>query len=143
MKSILRWGAIAGILLVGVAVWLEFLTAGHGVVTRGTAGGVWFRRSPASEILLFLAMVIGMSSRYLWDLIELRKKTAAKDSSSGHKIGLGFDWLDFLQPLLISAFVFEVILANSREFTSSTLLFSFQNGFFWQSVLKPKLLHTE
>lgn len=140
LKGVLRWSSIAGVLVLGATIWI--LLAGSGAVARGATDGAWFRRSPASEVLLFVAMVIGMSSRYLWDLIELRKRSNAKGTSGG-PIALGFDWLEFLQPLLISALVFEVILANSREFSGSTLLFSFQNGFFWQSVIKPKLISSE
>jgi len=91
-------------------------------------------RSPWRELLLFGVMVLGMAGKYFWDLIERRRESRRAKGSRSPK--LQFDWLDFLQPLLISGIVFAGVLREGPHEAVGSVLFSFQNGFFWQTVLK-------
>ena len=69
-------------------------------------------------------MVAGMAAKYLYDAIG--EGNAPKLQK----------W-QIVKPFLVSPIVFGVIYATMDESTSYLLLliFSFQNGFFWQTVL--------
>jgi hypothetical protein len=105
------------------------------VVLRSTQPSLW-DRSPWKELLLFLTMLAGMSARYLWELIETRRARNAAREAGEPKHGLDFDWWDFLQPLCISVIVFALVLQGVQDLGPASLLFSFQNGFFWQTVFR-------
>jgi hypothetical protein len=130
-----RLTAVVGILTVLAVSWL-LSNHYNGSITRGGPTETVIQQTPYAEFILFAGMIAGMASRYLWDLLERRRQKIQNGLSN---VPLGFDWLDFIQPLLISGFVFAAVLANSKHVSYSSLLFSYQNGFFWQSVLKPKL----
>jgi hypothetical protein len=119
------------------AVVAALLWSDNGVVFEGGSQLFW-TRSPWKELLLFLAMVLGMTSKYLWDLIEVRRSKNAVLRPDEPKVGIEFDVWDFVQPLLVSALVFVSVLSTIKDVTLMSFLFSFQNGFFWQSVLKQK-----
>jgi divalent metal cation (Fe/Co/Zn/Cd) transporter len=96
----------------------------------------WYKETPWKELLTFGAMVFGMASKYLWDLIELRRNKNSNLAPGKPKHALEFDAWDFVQPLLVAGIVFSGVLAVQKETNLTALLFSFQNGFFWQTVLR-------
>ena len=51
------------------------------------------------ETILFACVLIGMSSKYLWDLIEIKKKNAGLQPGEP-RFPLEFDFWDFVQPFL-------------------------------------------
>lgn len=79
---------------------------------------------PWFEISLYFVMIAGMSAKYLFDAI-----------GDGNEIK--FQKWQLIKPVFISPIVFGVVYSGLEKETSRMLilLFSFQNGFFWQSVL--------
>lgn len=98
----------------------------------------WYTDTPWKQVLSFGAMLCGMGAKYLWDLIEIRRNKNSKLATGEPRHTLEFDAWDFVQPLLVAGIVFSGVLAAQREMNLTGFLFSFQNGFFWQSVLKTK-----
>jgi hypothetical protein len=137
-----RWlfkgAVIASVGLLATLSWMIFLT-GNPVIFKGDLEP-WWGRTPYREILLFTTMVVGMAAKYLWDLIEIRRAANAKRSPGEAKVGINFDAWDFVQPLLVAALVFAGVVATVKDFNATAYLFSFQNGFFWQAVLKQRQL---
>lgn len=84
-----------------------------------------FMQLPWLEIGLYLVMLAGMVAKYIFDAI-------------GNENKIVFQKWQFIKPLLVSPIVFGFIYSNLGEQSSPLLLlvFSFQNGFFWHSVLK-------
>lgn len=80
---------------------------------------------PWLEISLYLLMLAGMAAKYLFDAI----------GGQGRKPK--FNKWQLFRPMLISPIVFGVIYGNIGESTPLllNLIFAFQNGFFWQTVL--------
>jgi hypothetical protein len=76
------------------------------------------------EVALYFAMVVGMAAKYFYDAIGKGNTPVIEK------------W-QVVKPLLVSPIVFGAIYGTMDESTSSLLLliFSFQNGFFWQTVL--------
>jgi hypothetical protein len=82
---------------------------------------------PWVGIVYFVAMVLGMLAHTTWDAVNKRK--AGKDPV--------FDrWL-YLRPALVAPIIFIGVLklVGGSSFDFAALLLSFQNGFFWQTVL--------
>jgi len=128
----LRWSLLATLVL--LATFLALGTTGQ-VLQRGSHH--WYQASPAKEFIFFSAMVLGMIAKYFWDLIEERRRTHGDDNGKKRK-PLNFDAWDCIQPLLLSGIVFAGILSMLNELTFPSVLLSFQNGFFWQTVLKRR-----
>jgi hypothetical protein len=80
-----------------------------------------------SNICLFICMILGMSSKTLWDAIESRN-----GSSSVH-----IDLWNLVKPMIISPIIFGVVMAIKPDNSPNdfpTYLSSFQNGFMWQTI---------
>jgi len=101
------------------------------VLSRGEGG--W-----KETAWLFATMIVGMMSKYLWDLIENRRLKLKSNTASPQKIPLDFDFWDFIQPLLVSGIVFSGVAGSHPKLELTTILLSFQNGFFWQTILTRK-----
>jgi hypothetical protein len=129
------WRRIITVVALIAMVFMLLILWHDDVILRGSRS--WWRTSPFKEILLFAAMVGGMSAKYLWDLIEVRR--SKMKTLKGQNVPLGFDGWDFFQPLLVAGIVFSGVLATLKEMDAPTVLLSFQNGFFWQTVLKRKV----
>jgi hypothetical protein len=76
------------------------------------------------EFSLYLTMLLGMAAKYLYDAI-------------GENNTLKFQKWQLFKPMLISPIVFGAIYGNTGDEASKYLLlvFAFQNGFFWKTVL--------
>lgn len=81
---------------------------------------------PWLEIGLYISMLMGMASKYVYDVIDNKNKKKIKLNK----------W-QLIRPFLVSPVVFIAIYSMIPESDSAflLLLFSFQNGFFWQTVL--------
>ena len=79
---------------------------------------------PWLEIALYFVMLAGMMSKYFFDAI-------------GDGNIINFQKWQFIKPIFISPIVFGVLYSATDQSTSVVLLiiFAFQNGFFWQTVL--------
>jgi hypothetical protein len=82
---------------------------------------------PWVGLAYFAAMVVGMFAHTTWDAISKRRggKSPAFDK-----------WL-YLRPALVAPIIFIAVLklVGGSSFDFEALLLSFQNGFFWQTVL--------
>jgi len=95
----------------------------------------WWSTSPWQELLLFLAMILGMTAKTVWDAIEARRTRMRR--ASGDR-GLRIDPWEFAQPMLVSVIVFGAVIGAKQPAGIPGLVFSFQNGFFWQTVLRKQ-----
>jgi len=93
-----------------------------GMVEKGS--GSFWENIPWKEIGLYFAMVAGMAAKYFYEAI-------------GEGNTISFRKWQFLKPMFISPLVFGAIYTQTPPSASGVFLmiFSFQNGFFWQTVL--------
>ncbi len=109
-----------------LATW--FILENTGVIEKGISS--FWSQIPYLEIGLFFSMIVGMAAKYFYDAAD----------AMGRKKKIVFHKWQFFKPMLVSPIVFGTIYANIQQNTSAILLliFAFQNGFFWQTVLnKP------
>ena len=94
----------------------------EGLTERGS--GSFWEKIPWKEIGLYFAMVAGMAAKYFYEAI-------------GEGNTISFKKWQFLKPMFISPLVFGAIYTQTPASASGVFLmiFSFQNGFFWQTVL--------
>jgi len=84
--------------------------------------------STASTILLFLAMVLGMIAKAVWDQTENNRLLPTAVQLARPVL---------ISPITFSAFLAAVYVERERVTVSLTsLLFAFQIGFMWQHVLE-------
>lgn len=75
-------------------------------------------------VAMFIGVILGMIAQYVW--------TKPKK----------FTWLDFLRPIVISPMVMLPLIGSLQSTPLETIqlfslaLLAFQNGYFWQQVLK-------
>jgi hypothetical protein len=103
----------------------------------GSGGSIHFLLKGAADsdqnivpwvgFVYFLSMVLGMFAHTTWDAITKRR---------GGKAPIFDKWL-YLRPALVAPIIFLAVLklVGGRSFDAAALLLSFQNGFFWQTVL--------
>lgn len=85
---------------------------------------------PWVGLVYFLSMVLGMFAHSTWDAISKRRNGQPPS----------FDkWL-YLRPALVAPIIFIAVLklVGGNSFDFAALLLSFQNGFFWQTVLSKR-----
>jgi hypothetical protein len=94
----------------------------------------WFDRSPWKQLLLFLLMIAGMVCRTVSQAIELRREIPASTRAGAP---LSIDKWDLVYPFLVSFLTFGAIMAQigSQIISLPALVFAFQNGFFWQTLI--------
>jgi hypothetical protein len=82
------------------------------------------KERPWFEVSLYFVMLLGMAAKYCYDAI-------------GEGSDLNFQKWQLFKPMLVSPLVFGAIYGNMGEQTPRLLLliFSFQNGFFWKTIL--------
>lgn len=97
----------------------------------------WYERSPYRELMILGLMMMGMASRILSVAIEERKAKISNLRPEEKRPGIQLDKWDFIYPLLSSIICFGVILeaVGDQILTLTTIMLSFQNGFFWQTVI--------
>lgn len=80
---------------------------------------------PLISAALFLAMLLGITAKWLWDALESRRGRRK----------LRLDGYSLLQPFLVSPIVFGGVIAITHvTLDVAGALLAFQNGFFWQTV---------
>jgi hypothetical protein len=121
-----RRSAIYGLILAAIAVGL-FLTGGF---TFGASRRAFGGASPLLALaLMFVGVILGIAATYVFNLTGT------------------FSWRDFARPLVVSPLVLLPLIGSLQganlepvQLVCFTVL-AFQNGFFWQQVLrdaKPK-----
>ena len=116
---------------------------GQSVVTTLGPEAPWYARSPGRELVLFGAMLIGMTCRFLTKAIEERRAKLMDKHASGKSVRnlkLAIDRWELIYPLLFSVVTFGALLPQVKNagITLENVLISFQTGFFWQTVLSAK-----
>ena len=101
----------------------------------------FFNQSPVREFALFTIMILGMMARMLSLAIEERRAKLAKAIEGAPDQKLRIDKWEFVYPMLFAVPTFGALLAQLQtEFLSiPAVALAFQNGFFWQTLLKRKL----
>ena len=117
---------VVGILLSGTVAYIALDFANRPeVIEKGT----WdiLEAIPWLEVSLYLVMIVGMVAKYLYDTIN-----------TGNEVSLQ-KW-QFIKPICVSPIIFASVYAVVGKESSVVLLllFAFQNGFFWQSILYRK-----
>jgi hypothetical protein len=94
--------------------------------------------SPLKELVLFLIMLLGMLARMLSLAIEQHQSAKAAGRRINPKLGLKLDRWDFIYPTLFAVPTFCGLLSQlpSQALSLAVLALAFQNGFFWQTILK-------
>jgi hypothetical protein len=107
--------------------WVETLLAVH-FLTGGPQENAVAEAASWTALAYFSAMVAGMIAQSIWHAIQKRRPGRPPV----------FDRWEFAKPALVAPIVFIAVYRNISEPHVSTamLLFSFQNGFFWQTVLR-------
>ena len=98
---------------------------------------IWYHTSPYKHTIALLFMLLGMAGKYFFDAIERRRK---KRRNGQLDAKLEFDRWEFFQPFIISFIIFGTFWSahGKEELTMSYLIISFQNGFFWETVLNKR-----
>ena len=118
--------------IAGSLTWVSLWLVEHLLSVRFLAGGP--AENPAAEApgwaapAYFVAMVAGMLAQTIWHSLQSRKPNSAPV----------FDKWEFVKPALVAPIVFIAVYngISHAELTLAMALFSFQNGFFWQTVLR-------
>lgn len=119
------WVFICSVLILATVFYMileGLILPGFDMIPKGHSYQV-----PWLEITLYFTMILGMAGKYFFDAI-------------GDKNSVCIQKWQMIKPLFVSPMVFGTVYAGIQEQTSVVLLliFSFQNGFFWQSVLYKK-----
>ena len=105
------------------------------ISSPGIPKSSWNRFDEVSwfDILLYFIMLLGMASKYIFDKIGDKKRKK-----------LRFNKFQFFKPFLVSPIIFGSVYSQIPENASLVLLlvFSYQNGFFWQTILYKEALST-
>jgi len=98
-------------------------------------GEAWYQITPWKHIILFIVMLVGMITNYLFELLQARIK--AKESE-GKLQPPKFIWEKLVLPLIIAGILFGYFWGqHSNEPMGMAVIFiSYQNGFFWQTILE-------
>lgn len=109
--------------VVCLAVLVLYLTVGFPIPSDRRAFGGGYSAELAI-VLMFVGVILGMAARYLFRLRQ------------------SFSWLDFVRPLVISPIVLLPLIGTLQDGgieavqLACLVILAFQNGFFWQQVLK-------
>jgi hypothetical protein len=102
----------------------------------------WYNTTPWREIFFFMAMIFGMVANPLGLAIKDRHKEIRKLRKQGktETPKLFLDKLELARPLLLSGVVFGVLYPQiaDKGLSLATFTMAFQNGFFWENVLKQR-----
>jgi len=121
------------LLLLAVLVSIAFLIwAGPPVRSPDQS---WYEIAPWRQILLITTTLFGMVSNYLLEYFQARIK--AKESKGKVKMPK-FVWEKIALPFIIAILVFGYFWEQhgKEPMNFAIMLISFQNGFFWQTVLE-------
>ena len=122
---------LLGAAFVGFLVWcalllVERLLSVHFLTQEGAPA----ETSPWTALSYFVAMVAGMLAQTVWDALQKRQPNQAPT----------FDKWEFVKPGLVAPIVFIAVYQHDQRprVQGHDAAFAFQNGFFWQTVLKSR-----
>lgn len=116
---------LSALFLVLIIFWgIDFMLENSSIIEK-TDSSVW-DKIPWFDIILYFTMIMGMAAKYFYDVIGVsrRKKIIIRK------------W-QLIRPFFISPLVFGALYSYLDQTSSEMLLliFAFQNGFFWQTIL--------
>ena len=142
-----KWSLTKRLLLSSILVVLIGLSIYLITSKKFLDGGDWYEKRPFKEAILFFVMLCGMSARYITKAIEDRREKLKQltRSDSSRKPKLEFDAWEFSYPLFFSVVTFGGLLSQIKDenLTFTTIILSFQTGFFWQTLLKKEIPSTQ
>jgi hypothetical protein len=126
---------VAGVIAILLATY-AFLPTRY--ITMGGEDGAWYEASPVKQGLGLVMIILGMAAKYLFDAIENRR---TRIRAGEHGAQIAFDRWDFLQPFVVSSLVFGSFWKGygNEVLSVEYLTVGFQTGFFWQTILQPRL----
>lgn len=130
-----RWGKIAAlVVLVATLGVLGSILLSRPITRNAEVEEGWYREAPWKHLLLFAAMLLGMVSNTLFDYLNARVRARKAGKRSMPKLL----WEEMLMPVVIAGLVFGYFWGKhgGEEMSLAMFLVSYQNGFFWQSVLE-------
>lgn len=94
----------------------------------------WYEITPWKQIVLVISTLFGMISNYLLEYFQARIDT----KKSGGKRMPKFIWEKIALPFIVAILVFGYFWEQhgKEPINVRIMLISFQNGFFWQTVLE-------
>lgn len=121
---------IFSVLILGLLLFfgITYLLEETDIIEKGDSS--FLTQIPWLEIGLYFSMIAGMAAKYFYDAI-----------GTGRRKKITFRKWRFLKPMFVSPLVFGTVYASMDKIESIVLvlLFAFQNGFFWQTVMnKPE-----
>ncbi len=127
----LKFGLLLLLVFLGV---FSFMILIPGPPTRGPEDH-WYEIAPWKHFILFVSMVLGMITNYLFEYVQARVK--AKESDGQTQMPK-FIWEKLVLPLIIAGMVFGYFWGqHGTEAMGFTVGFiSYQNGYFWQTILE-------
>lgn len=105
--------------------------------TKGIEELQWFEIGPWKHIILFVCMILGMATNYLYDYIQARIKVKeAKESGEEKVIMPRFMWEKLVLPFIISVLLFGYFWGEFGQGNMNlpVIFACYQNGFFWQTI---------
>jgi hypothetical protein len=128
------WPAWRKLLVIVPAVGAIALLVSMGAI--GTRGAVsWWREPLWRNLVLYAVMFAGMMFRVVSDRLEVWRQQ--KEQPGARRRRPRFDFWDFVYPVMPSLALFQAVLwgAENKELSLQLCLASFQNGFFWHTLL--------
>jgi hypothetical protein len=131
-SAFVRWG-LAGLLIL-LAILLVLFLQGLGELpwlAQSRDASNWYDASPWREAILFAILLVGMLARGVFDV--LNDYTRARSASSRQPIRKRLARI--IAPIFPAILLFQPVLslAENRKLAWPLLVFSFQNGFFWDA----------
>ena len=139
-----RWHLGARVAVAGVFIALLAGLLITNVVTLGAdQPAQWYERTPAREVLFLVFMLLGIAARSLSKAIEERRAQITRLRESGGPLAkpkLEMDVWEFAYPMLFAVITYGALLGQigASAVTFQTMVLSFQNGFFWQTLLRTR-----
>jgi len=119
------------VLAITAVTWFAFYVL---EVTVRAPNAPWYEDTPWKQIIALSLTILGMAAKYLHDVIVERRHSKSAGSSPPP---LNIDVWEFILPFLVSFIVFGSFWNAQGDQTIDVmwLVISFQNGFFWQTVI--------
>jgi len=125
-----RFSFICNFLIITLFTFLviNYLSQNSDIIEKGGISFIDF--IPWLDICLYFMMIAGMIAKYIFDWISEVEKNRQTV----------FSKLQLMKPMLISPIVFASVYSSMGKIESTLLLFifSFQNGFFWQTIFNNR-----
>ena len=123
--------------LLGLILLISFFTFDIWIfpVTTRSVDLAWYEQAPYKHLISLSFLVAGMASKVLYDAIDALRLRKSKGEASTR---LQIDNWDFVQPFLVAFIVFGAFwqLHGQESLNLTWLVLSYQNGFFWQTILR-------